>query len=133
MNNNKQLLYITSPICTLNLYHKITFNKLKISSVRYKTATNDNKYMLIVLNKYSNHIFYNDTKLIKYFKCVYLPDTSGSLFVTENNGDQDYDYYNNELEPQQTTTIDIIIYINGEIATDISNLNCVIMEIDYDI
>jgi hypothetical protein len=99
--------------------------KIRINSLRYITASNSNKYLLLCINGLNNKINGTDTYYLKSFPLS--PTTNTPLFY------ENLIYYDNILkDPVSFTSLSFELLIDGIYNSDISSINPVVVEIQFD-
>jgi hypothetical protein len=124
-------LRITSPSVSVKLPEQIrNVQYLKLRSARYITATANQEQMLISLNELNpSSYFYDGTKHVKYFRVIPLPEQASVSTTYFNSQVALYD-----AKLTRTTDIyklDIDVFIDGELATDITPSNTLTIEITF--
>ncbi len=111
IHNNEFIFHISSPSGTLTLPYTVSeFNKLRINSVRYKTAQSGKETMYLVIEGATA----KKDASIDITKILYLH--TNSVLVYENNNPNVWDYESYSSE-SNITLLSYIIYIDGDIAT----------------
>lgn len=127
-----ELLKITS--CQQNMqlsepWHNIS--KMKILKMRYVTASASQSLMIIQITGFNNKKYTQppvsgiQPPMIAYSECLpLLPVTASCVIYDGQNGPYLY-----SDTPLDLRNINITIYIDGALSTDITNLNPVFIEI----
>jgi len=109
----------------------LNISKLKILQMRYYTGSTGGKYMLVQVKDFQdNKIFFNGSQYINY--------TASYLLSKDIDVPILFDNYNNQYDCVKKTAIpslskfDVIVYINGAIASDITTLNPLILTFQFE-
>jgi len=122
-------LKITNSIVDINLPRKITnISSIRIKQIRYKTASNNNEIMYIIIRDFTNKIYYDgSTNVIFYTKCIPLPNTTNTLIFNENNEFNDVC----NIVPKDINILSLEVMINGLYSVDISPNNPLYLELVF--
>lgn len=78
---------ITSSITDINLPYVVGSKNLKIFNLGYKTATSDNRLMIIRISGFNNQIYYDGSTIINHAFSMVLPNSidTESLYISDTN------------------------------------------------
>lgn len=132
--NKKKLfnytLKLTDPIVRVNLPYVIhNTEELKVKFVRYITAQANQRVMFIKITNFNTNVYFDGSNILHYTKAIALPPSTSTPVIYESLV-QDPDAFVEKVTTQQGIhSLYVEVYIDGQIASDISDANPLLMEI----
>lgn len=126
-------VYLTSAISNVSLpmaFYDV--KNLRIKTVRYYTASANNKVMLINIEGWNDNCIYTDTTnnfVRNYTKMLPLPPNSGALYIFEASN-LIADCTKDDVITTNVKSLNFVITIDGAFSSDISSGNPLVVEFD---
>jgi hypothetical protein len=116
---------IINPIANINLPFPISCRSVKIQSISYTTASIGNKMLIVRMNGFNNHVYYDGNITMKCLNVFPLSSTNGTDNIIS------YELNNNislDVREIKLNTLNLEFLIDGVMNNDISPTNPIIIK-----
>lgn len=132
MNSYIFTVELTNPISNVQVpIEMLNVDRLKILQMRYYTGSVGNKAMLVQIKDFQdNKIYFNGSQYINYTS-MYLLSKDIDVPILFDNYNNQYDCVK-QLPIKSLSKFDVVVYINNQIANDITSLNPLILTLQFE-